>query len=59
MIVKFIGESFNKATGGYFNTARGRAGNPLQEQLLTGIPFGSWDFTFDFFPKNKTRSKKR
>ena len=53
MIVKFIGESFNKATGGYFNAARGRAGNPLQEQLLTGIPFRSWDFTFDFFPKTK------
>lgn len=58
MIVKFIGESFNKATGGYFNAARGRAGNPLQEQLLTGIPFRSWDFTFDFFPKTRQEAKK-
>jgi len=58
IIVKFIGESFNKATGGYFNAARGRAGNPLQEQLLTGIPFRSWDFTFDFFPKTAKEAKK-
>ena len=58
LIVKFIGESFNKATGGYFNAARGRAGNPLQEQLLTGIPFRSWDFTFDFFPKTKSEAQK-
>ena len=58
IITKFIGESFNKATGGYFNAARGRAGNPLQEQLLTGIPFRSWDFTFDFFPKTKAEAEK-
>ena len=58
LIVKFIGESFNKATGGYFNAARGRAGNPLQEQLLTGIPFRSWDFTFDFFPKTQSEAQK-
>ena len=58
IITKFIGESFNKATGGYFNATRGRAGNPLQEQLLTGIPFRSWDFTFDFFPKTPNEAKK-
>ena len=58
IITKFIGESFNKATGGYFNAARGRAGNPLQEQLLTGIPFRSWDFTFDFFPKTQSEAEK-
>ena len=42
----------NQLTGGLSNLKGGRAVNPMQEQLLQGIPFRSWDFTFDFWPKS-------
>ena len=42
----------NTLTGGLSNLKGGRAVNPMQEQLLNGIPFRSWDFTFDFWPKS-------
>ena len=50
---KFILETINKMSGGLTNLRAGRAVNPMQEQLLDGVPFRSWDFTFDFYPKNK------
>jgi hypothetical protein len=38
--------------GGLTNLKAGRASNPLQEQFLDGVPFRSWDFTFDFWAKS-------
>lgn len=49
---KFIQQALNTMTGGLSNLKRGRAINPMQEQMLNGIPFRSWDFTFDFWPKS-------
>jgi len=49
---KFIQQTLNTMTGGLSNLKRGRAINPMQEQMLNGIPFRSWDFTFDFWPKS-------
>ena len=50
---KFILETINKMSGGLTNLRAGRAVNPMQEQLLDSVPFRSWDFTFDFYPKSK------
>jgi len=49
---KFIQQTLNTMTGGFSNLRHGRAINPMQEQMLNGIPFRSWDFTFDFWPKS-------
>ena len=57
-MTKFIQTAQNKITGGFSNLKAGRAKNPLQEQQLTGVPFRSWDFTFDFFPKTRQEAKK-
>ena len=40
-------------TGGLAGLKAGIAVNPKNEQILDGIPFRSWDFTFDFYPKSK------
>lgn len=40
-------------TGGLAGLKAGLAVNPKNEQILDGIPFRSWDFTFDFYPKSK------
>ena len=52
MATKFIQQTINTMTGGLSNLKMGRAVNPMQEQILNGIPFRSWDFTFDFWPKS-------
>ena len=57
-MTKFIQTAQNKITGGFSNLKAGRAKNPLQEQQLTGVPFRSWDFTFDFWPKSKEEARK-
>ena len=55
---KFLQQTANTMTGGLSNLKEGRAVNPQQEQLLNGIPFRSWDFTFDFWPKSKDEAEK-
>ncbi len=40
-------------TGGLAGLKAGIAANPKNEQILDGIPFRSWDFTFDFYPKSE------
>ena len=55
---KFIQQTANALTGGLSNLKEGRAINPQQEQLLQGIPFRSWDFTFDFWPKSREEAEK-
>lgn len=52
MGTKFVQNTINSMTGGLSNLKRGRASNPMQEQFLDGVPFRSWDFTFDFWPKS-------
>ena len=52
LATKFIQQTLNTLTGGLSNLKQGRAVNPMQEQILNGIPFRSWDFTFDFWPKS-------
>lgn len=54
---KFIQSALNQMTGGLNNVRKGRAVNPLMEQTLDGIPFRSWDFTFDFWPKSQDEAK--
>jgi len=53
MGTKFVQNAMNTMQGGLRNLKRGRASNPLQEQMLDGVPFRSWDFTFDFWPKSQ------
>ena len=57
MATKFVTEAANKMQGGLTNLKAGRASNPLQEQMLDGIPFRSWDFTFDFWPKSQDEAR--
>ena len=52
LATKFIQQTLNTMTGGLANLKHGRAVNPMQEQMLNGVPFRSWDFTFDFWPKS-------
>lgn len=47
----------NTATSGLSNLKYGRAKNPMQEQLLSGIPFRSWDFTFDLYAKTRDEAQ--
>ncbi len=49
---KFISQQINNLSGGFSNLREGRAINPMMEQMLQGVPFRSWDFTFDFWPKS-------
>lgn len=49
----FVKETLNKMTGGLTNLRAGRAVNPQNEQILDGVPFRSWDFTYDFYPRSK------
>ena len=52
MGTKFLQNAVNTMQGGLTNLKAGRATNPLQEQFLDGVPFRSWDFTFDFWAKS-------
>ena len=56
MATKAIQNAANTMTGGLSNLRFGRASNPMQEQMLDGIPFRSWDFTFDFWPKSRAEA---
>jgi hypothetical protein len=58
MGTKFLKETMNTMTGGLSNLKAGRASNPLQEQMLDGVPFRSWDFTFDFWPKSQAEANR-
>ena len=40
-------------SSGLVGLAKGVAVNPQMEQMLENIPFRSWDFTFDFYPKSE------
>ena len=57
-ITKFAQQSLNALSGGFTNLKEGRAVNPMQEQMLNGIPFRSWDFTFDFWPKSADEAEQ-
>jgi len=57
MGTKFVQNAMNTMQGGLRNLKRGRASNPLQEQMLDGVPFRSWDFTFDFWPKSQEEAR--
>lgn len=46
-------KGMDKLTGGFTNVSRGRAINPMQEQLLDGVGFRSFNFTYDFYPKSR------
>ena len=56
LVTTFVNQTLNKLSGGLRNLKFGRAVNPMQEQLLDGIPFRSFDFTFDFYPKSATEA---
>lgn len=53
----FVKETLNKMTGGLSNLRAGRAVNPQNEQILDGVPFRSWDFTYDFYPRSQDEAK--
>tara|TARA_X000000368_G_C23050592_1_gene721225 strand:+ start:71 stop:1216 length:1146 start_codon:yes stop_codon:yes gene_type:complete len=53
---KMIRKTQSKLTGGLSNLKYGYAVNPLQEQILNGVPLRSWDFTFDFWPKSRSEA---
>ncbi len=48
----------NKISGGLLNVSRGIAINPQQEQIFDGVPFRSWDFTFDFYAKSEDEAQE-
>ena len=54
---QFIQSALNQMTGGLNNVRKGRAVNPRMEQMLDNIPFRSWDFTFEFWPKSVSEAK--
>lgn len=58
LVTTFVNQTLNKLTGGLRNLKFGRAVNPMQEQLLDGIPFRPFDFTFDFFPKSAAEAEE-
>lgn len=55
---QFLQSALNQMTGGLQNVRKGRAINPRMEQMLDNIPFRSWDFTFEFWPKSPEEAKK-
>ena len=52
LVTTFINQTMNKLSGGITNLRGGRAVNTQQEQLLDGMQFRTFDFTFDFYPKS-------
>ena len=58
LATKAVQNARNAATGGLSNIRFGRASTPLQEQMLDGVPFRSWDFTFDFWPKSALEAEE-
>ncbi len=53
---EFINMTINRIGGDIPNLRQGIAKNPQQEQLLDSVPFRSWDFTFDFYPKDSAEA---
>ena len=53
LVTTFINQTMNKLSGGITNLRGGRAVNTQQEQLLDGMQFRTFDFTFDFYPKSR------
>ena len=47
----------SQLTTGLSDVKNLRATNPQQEQVLDNIPFRTWDFTFEFWPKSKDEAK--
>jgi hypothetical protein len=43
----------NAITDGSSNIKYGRAVNPMKEQMLDGVDFRSFDFDYEFWPKNE------
>lgn len=58
LVTTFVNQTLNKLSGGLRNLKFGRAVNPMQEQLLDTIPFRSFDFTFDFYPKSQKEASE-
>lgn len=57
MISGMMSEMTDGITGGLSNLAVGQAVNPREEQTLRGIPFRTWNFTFDFYPRSPNEAK--
>ena len=53
IVPTMIQQGLNKMSGGQENLKKGIAINPLKEQLLQGLDFRTWDFTFEFFPRSQ------
>jgi hypothetical protein len=52
--IKAAGQNtWNKLTGDVSNFMAGRAINPMQEQMLDGVAFRSWNFSYDFYPRSQ------
>lgn len=47
----------NKVTAGANNISKGRAVNPMKEQLLEGVGFRSFSFKFDFMPTSQKEAE--
>ena len=45
-------------SSGLIGLQKGVAVNPQMEQMLDNIPFRSWDFTFDFYPKSEDEAAR-
>lgn len=57
-IIKAAGQgALNKLTGDISNFVQGRAVNPMQEQMLDGVAFRSFNFTYDFYPKSADEAR--
>jgi len=55
--IKAAGQNaLNKLTGDVSNFVQGRAVNPMQEQMLDGVAFRSFNFSYDFYPKSEAEA---
>lgn len=52
-----VNSMISQLTNGLSDVKNLRAINPQQEQVLDNIPFRTWDFTFEFWPKSKDEAK--
>jgi hypothetical protein len=56
--IKSVGNKMaDSITGGLTNLTQGRAVNPMQEQMLDGIGFRSFNFTYEFYPKSQKEAE--
>ncbi len=51
-----INKLMNSATGDFVNFSAGRAVNPMEEQMLEGIGFRSFSFSYDFYPRSEAEA---